>query len=162
LFRWLPNSEFQWRRALTVVFVAPMLLVAGGCQMQQSANGGPIPAPPAVSAVISFCNDGTPGCEPARSFSVASLRDLVITVAFQNVPTGNHVEQLEILLPGGASYRVTQGGFLIADATGSFSFSRNLAVAGSPVSLRHMTGEWSVRASLDGQVVATESVDLNP
>jgi len=157
------QAGFQRRQALLTAVGLLALACTCGCQTQQGASGGPIPAPPAVSAAISFCNDGTQNCEPATSFSVASLRDLVITVAFQNVPAGNHVQQLEILLPGGAPYRVTRGGFLIADgATGSFSFSRNLAVAGSPVSLRHVTGEWAVRASLDGQVVATESVELNP
>jgi hypothetical protein len=131
--------------------------------MQQPNNGEPIPAPPAVSATISFCNDGTQDCEPATKFSVAGLRDLVIKVVYANVPPGNHVQQLEILLPGGAPYRVTQGGLLISGTTaGSYSFSRNLPVVGTPISLRQMTGAWSVRASLDGQVVATESVELNP
>jgi hypothetical protein len=133
-----------------------------GCQAQ-TGDSGPIPIPPAVTATISFCNDGAENCEPATAFSVAGLRDLVITVAFQNVPAGNHVQQLEILLPGGAPYRVTQGGFLIpTGGAGSFSLTRKLAVAGTPISLRHMTGEWAVRATLDGQVVATQSVELNP
>lgn len=140
-----------------------MIVFACGCQMQSSGNRGPVPPTAPVSATITFCNDGMENCEPATVFSVAGLRDLVINVAFENVPPGNHVQQLEILLPGGGPYRVTQRGLLISgDVAGAYSLTRNLAVVGTPISLRHMTGMWSVRASLDGQVIATQPVELNP
>lgn len=156
-------GERGWLSVAAAVCAVCLVIFASGCQMQQGESTGPVVPPPAVSATISFCNDGAENCDPATAFSVASLRDLVITVNFGNVPAGNHVQQLEILLPGGAPYRVTQGGLLIVGtAPAAYSFTRALPVVGTPISLRHMTGAWSVRASMDGHVIASQPVDLNP
>jgi hypothetical protein len=136
---------------------------ASACQMQSmSGNGGGAP-PPAVSASISFCDDGVASCPPESSFSVASLHDLVVKIRWENVSAGNHTETLELLIPGGAAYRVTQDGFLIpGSSAGPFSAQRTFPVLGTPISQRQMTGNWSVRASLDGQPIATQTVELTP
>jgi hypothetical protein len=143
--------------------VALMLVGASACQMQSmSGNGGGVP-PPAVSASISFCDDGVASCPPASSFSVGSMHDLVVKIKWGNVSAGNHTETLEFLIPGGAAYRVTQDGFLIpGSSAGPFSAQRTFPVLGTPISQRQMTGNWSVRASLDGQPIATQTVELTP
>ena len=158
-----PKRSRDWTKLLLGSVAALMLVGASACQMQSmSGNGGGAP-PPAVSASISFCDDGVASCPPASSFSVASLRDLVVKINWENVPAGNHTGSLELLMPGGAAYRVTQDGFLIpGSSAGPFSAQRTFPVVGTAISQRHMTGNWSVRASLDGQPIATQFVELTP
>jgi hypothetical protein len=143
-----------------VIFLASEL---SGCQMgTTSANGGG-PPPPVPSAMISFCDDGDPSCATGTSFSVASLRDLVIKVTWENIPDGNHVQTLEILIPGGGLYQSTQNAFLTDSSSASpFAVTRLLPVAGTWIPQRQMTGEWLVRVSLDGQVITSQMVALNP
>jgi hypothetical protein len=149
---------------LLISSLAALTLVgASACQMQSMSGSGGGAPPPAVSASISFCDDGVASCPPASSFSVGSTHDLVVKIKWENVSAGTHTETLELLIPGGAAYRVTQDGFLIAGSSaGPFSAHRTFPVLGTPISQRQMTGNWSVRASLDGQPIATQSVELTP
>jgi hypothetical protein len=138
------------------------LVGASACQMQSMSGSGGAP-PPAVSASISFCDDGVASCPPESSFSVGSMHDLVVKIKWENVSAGNHTETLQLLIPGGAAYRVTQDGFLIpGSSAGPFSAQRTFPVLGTPISQRQMTGNWSLRASLDGQPIATQTVELTP
>lgn len=58
---------------------------------------------------------------------------------------------------------VTYNGFLIPGSfAGPFSAQRTFPVLGTPISQRQMTGNWLVRASLDGQPIATQAVELTP
>jgi len=149
------------RPGLTTVGL--LLLVVGGCQMESSGNGGGNPPPP-TSATVSVCNDGTPDCPAATSFSVSGLRDLVVSVAWDNVPSGHHVQTVALFLPGGEiPYQQADLAFLIPDgAVGSFSSTRVVPVAGTAIPQRQLTGAWSVQASLDGQPVATLPVEFTP
>jgi len=157
------QSRGCWTSLLLGSSAALILLGASACQMQSTSGNGGGPPPPALSAIISFCDDGVASCPPASSFSVASMRDLVVKINWENVPAGNHTEGLELLLPGGGEYRVTQAGFLIpGSSTGSISTHRTFPVVGTAISLRQIRGNWSMRASLDGQPVATQMVELNP
>ncbi|MFY9729377.1 MAG: hypothetical protein WAK24_02130, partial [Candidatus Acidiferrales bacterium] len=78
---------------------AVLCLAAGfsACQtgMTSGTGGGGNPAP--TDATISFCDDGDGACTPATSFSVASLRDLVIGVNWEKLSAGNHTQMLEVL-----------------------------------------------------------------
>jgi hypothetical protein len=138
------------------------LILLASCQGQtmSATGGGP---PPNPSATISFCDDGVEGCAAADSFSVAVLRDLVVKISWENLPPGNHVQTMEIMLPGGGLYQSNQTGLFIADAMpGSTTTTRILPVGGTWISQRQLTGEWSVSASLDGQPVASQKVQFNP
>jgi hypothetical protein len=127
-----------------------------------SANGGN-PPPPVAGATISFCDDGEGTCTPATSFSVASLRDLVINVNWENLSAGNHTQMLEVLQPDGGLYQAGQSSFLVSDASqSSLTMKRILPVAGAWISQRRMTGEWSVRVSLDGKAITSQTVQINP
>jgi hypothetical protein len=150
-----------WTKLLLAGTAALLLFGASACQMQStSGNGGG--RPPAAAALISFCDDGVASCPSASSFRVTSMRDLVVLINWENVPAGNHTEVLELLLPGGADYRVTQSAFLISgSSSGSFSTRRTFPVSGTPISQRRITGNWSVRVSLDGQLIATQILELS-
>jgi hypothetical protein len=145
---------------------AVLCLAAGfsACQtgMTSGTGGGGNPPPPA-DATISFCDDGDGACTPATSFSVASLRDLVIGVNWENLSAGNHTQMLEVLQPGGGLYQASQSSFLVSDASqSSLTMTRTVPVAGAWISQRRMTGEWSVRVSLDGKAITSQTVQINP
>jgi hypothetical protein len=127
-----------------------------------SGNGGN-PPPPVTGATVSFCDDGDGACTAATSFSVASLRDLVINVNWENLSAGNHTQMLEVLQPGGGLYQASQSSFLVSGASqSSLTMTRTLPVAGAWISQRRMTGEWSVRVSLDGKAITSQTVQINP
>jgi hypothetical protein len=150
------------RKALGIAAVLLLALGSSGCMGSSSANGGG-PPPLVPSAMIIFCDDDSSSCTPATSFSVASLRDLVIKVSWENIPDGNHVQTLEIMIPGGGLYQSTQTAFLTdSSPAGAFANSRILPVAGTWIPQRHITGDWLVRVSLDEQVVSSQMVTLNP
>ena len=144
-----------------------VLCLAGGfsaCQtgMTSGTGGGGNP-PPSTDATVSFCDDGEGACTPATSFSVASLRDLVISVNWENLSAGNHTQMLEVLQPGGGLYQASQSSFLVSGASqNSLTMTRTLPVAGAWISQRRMTGEWSVRVSLDGKAITSQTVQINP
>jgi hypothetical protein len=163
LFWQLARRQRNLTKLLIGSLAALMLVDASACQMQSMSGSGGGTPPPAVSASISFCDDGVASCPPASSFSVGSMHDLVVKIKWENVPAGNHTESLELLIPGGAAYRVTQGGFLVSGSSaGPFSAQRTFPVVGTAISQRQMTGNWSIRASLDGQPVATQFVEFTP
>ena len=88
---------------------------------------------------------------------------LVIKVAWENLPAGSHMQTLEILLPSGGPYQVTQTGLDGGGATlNSTTTTRILPVAGTSIPQRQIVGNWMIRVSLDGQLVASQMVALNP
>ncbi len=144
---------------------AVLCLVAGfaACQTGMTSGSGGGGNPPPTDATISFCDDGEGACTPATSFSVASLRDLVINVNWENLSAGNHTQMLEVLQPSGGLYQASQSSFLVGDASqSSLTMTRSVPVAGAWISLRRMTGEWSVRVSLDGKAITSQTVQINP
>jgi hypothetical protein len=159
------SLEAGWSSRKISLIAATLLIACGlsSCQTgTTSANGGG-PPPLVPSAMLTFCDDGTPTCTPGTSFSVASLRDLVIKVTWENIPEGNHVQTLEIMIPGGGLYQSTQTAFLTdSSSAGSFAVMRMLPVAGTWIPQRQITGDWLMRVSLDEQVVTSQMVALNP
>jgi hypothetical protein len=157
-----PNTRWNRKNIRWMAIVPVIALGLSGCMGSSTANGGG-PPPLVPSAVITFCDDGTSNCPSASSFSVASVRDVVIKVSWDNLPAGNHVQTLELLIPGGGLYQSTQTAFLTdASSSGLFAATRVLPVAGTWIQQRQITGDWLVRASLDDQVVASQMVALNP
>ena len=153
----------SWSTAL--LGCAALCLAAGfsACQTGMTSGSGGNSPPPVTGATVSFCDDGEGACTPATSFSVASLRDLVINVNWENLSDGNHTQMLEVLQPGGGLYQASQSSFLVSDASqSSLTTKRTLPVAGAWISQRRITGEWSVRVSLDGKAITTQTVQLNP
>jgi hypothetical protein len=157
-----PDTRWNRRNILGIAAVLLFAVGSSGCIGSSSANGGG-PPPLVPSAAFTFCDDGRPDCTPATSFSVASVRDVVIKVSWDNLSAGNHVQTLEIMIPGGGLYQSTQTAFLTdGSSSGSFAATRVLPVAGTWIQQRQITGDWLVRVSLDDQVVASQMVALNP
>jgi hypothetical protein len=143
------------------VFVLLATIGFSGCQMTSADGGTPAPAQP--SATFSFCDKEASGCNGETSFSSTATRDLEVKISWENVPAGNHVQTLEILIPGGNLYQQTQMAFFVPQgSTEPLVAIQTLPVAGTWIQQRHMLGEWTTRVSLDGQVVATETVELTP
>lgn len=152
-----------WSRSL--LGCAALCLAAGlsACQTGMTSGNGGNPPPPVTGATVSFCDDGDGACTAATSFSVASLRDLVISVNWENLSAGNHTQMLEVLQPGGGLYQASQSSFLAGGASqSSLTMTRTVPVAGTWISQRRMTGEWSVRVSLDGKAITSQTVQINP
>jgi hypothetical protein len=153
----------SWSTAL--LGCAALCLAAGfsACQTGMTSGNGGNPPPTVTGATVSFCDDGDGACTAATSFSVASLRDLVINVNWENLSAGNHTQMLEVLQPGGGLYQASQSSFLVSGASqSSLTMTRTLPVAGAWISQRRMTGEWSVRVSLDGKAITSQTVQINP
>jgi hypothetical protein len=153
----------SWSTAL--LGCAALCLAAGfsACQTGMTSGNGGNPPPPVTGATVSFCDNGDGACTAATSFSVASLRDLVISVNWENLSAGNHTQMLEVLQPGGGLYQASQSSFLAGGASqSSLTMTRSVPVAGTWISQRRMTGEWSVRVSLDGKTITSQTVQLNP
>ena len=153
------------RRGSKMLAASALLLATVGfsaCQMTSADGGKPMPAAP-PSATFSFCDNEASGCSGETSFSTAATRDLEVKVSWQNVPAGNHVQTLEILIPSGDLYQQTQMAFGVAQgSTEPLVAIQTLPVAGTWIQQRSMTGEWTARVSLDGQVIATQTVQLTP
>jgi hypothetical protein len=149
----------------TLLGCAALCLAAGfsACQTGMTSGNGGNPPPPVTGATVSFCDNGDGACTAATSFSVASLRDLVISVNWENLSAGNHTQMLEVLQPGGGLYQASQSSFLVGGASqSSLTMTRSVPVAGTWISQRRMTGEWSVRVSLDGKAITSQTVQINP
>ncbi len=147
------------------IFLAAVALFAAiqfsGCQMTSADGGTPPPAAP--SATFSFCDKEAPSCDNETSFSATATRDLEVKVSWQNVPAGSHVQTLEILLPGGNLYQQTQMTFGVQQGSDEPMVAiQTLPVAGTWIQQRHLLGQWTARVSLDGQVIATQTVELTP
>jgi len=141
------------------------MLMSAGCggTSQSASMTPPPPAPsPFPAAVISFCGVSGSGCTSGGAFRLATLRDLQITVQWQNLVAGTHTQTLDVLLPNGTLYQTFQHSFEIAEgAPGSITVSDTLPVAGSFITQRSLTGAWQVEVALDGQVFTSQTIQLD-
>ncbi len=158
----LRMNDQLWRNK---ILLATSLFIAAagfsGCQMTSADGGSPPPGP--ATATFSFCDKEAPNCNGETSFSATSTRDLEVKVSWQNVPVGNHVQTLEILLPGGNLYQQTQMAFGVAQGSSEPLVAiQTLPVSGTWIQQRHLMGQWTARVSLDGQVIASQTVELTP
>jgi len=157
------NNKSQCGTILIAAFALLAAIGFSGCQMAMTSADGGTPAAAPPSAAFSFCDKEASSCTSETSFSAAATRDLEVKVSWQNVPAGNHVQKLEILIPGGNLYQQTQMAFGVAQgSTEPLIAIQTLPIAGTWIQQRNMMGEWTARVSLDGQVIATQTVELTP
>ncbi len=162
----MPSSRFieqcqVYKKMLPLAGLILFVSAFCGCQMNSPSADQAAPIPP--SAAFTFCQSGFSDCSPASSFSVSMVGDVRINVAWENVPAGNHVQKLEILVPSGGLYQQTSIAFAISGgSTQPFVAMRSLPVAGTWIQQRKITGEWTVRVSLDGQLITSQTLQLTP
>ncbi|HTV60224.1 MAG TPA: hypothetical protein VMJ93_15235 [Verrucomicrobiae bacterium] len=147
------------KRGLLAGSILVLCFASMSCAMQSSSADGGSPVSP--TAVISLCDDAVAGCPPTTSFSLSTIRDLVIKVDWYGVSPGNHAQELKVILPQGGALEASQTGFLVNPAGGNeFSSLRKVPLAGTWVTQREEIGIWSVQVSLDGAPIATQTVDM--
>jgi len=149
---------------LTPLMVALVANVAalGGC-----ATSSPSPAPVAnilpLELALRVCESGTANCTGETNFSLGSLRDLQVNADWKNMPGGTHTQEIAFLLPNGVVYQTLSHGFGVTEgAFGAPTISDAMPVAGTYITQRELTGEWTVQISLDGAVVGSQKVQLQP
>ena len=130
-----------------------------GCAQANNGQGNPPPA----AAIVDLCNNTTQGCTTGASFSLQTARDINIKISWINVAPGTHTQTMEVLEPGGGLYEAKSQAFAIAEnSDGSATTTEILPVAGTWITERGRSGEWTIRISLDNQPYATQKVQLNP
>ena len=141
---------------------------------------------------IFYCETPDTSCRTTQdAFPIADLRDLFVFVVWPGV-TGQHVQTVEFLLPGGSIYssrktRFSIGGasplparaapHLVADANkvhpegittllmksrGDSSVLTVLPVGGTYITQRNLSGTWRVRVFLDDRLVLESEFTLLP
>lgn len=163
----MPAPKSAWRSdflnwAILALAFASLTIGGAGCANSvQSPSGNGTGNPTSVS--VSVCSDPGPNCAAASSFSIASLRDLSIVVRWTNVPAGTHTQRLDILEPDGGLYQTFNTSFAIAaNSGGSVTTTGTVPVAGSWISQRFLSGNWTVQVSLDDQPEGSQAVRLDP
>jgi len=148
-------------RAKSAALATAFLLALGvsGCAGASVSSVVPPPQQPAIAASISVCNKTPNACADAQTFSLAQIRDLAIHVDWKNISSGTRTQKLEMLDPGDGSYQVLNTSFVEEDGgTGEAQTNSLIPISGSMITQREMTGAWTLRVSLDGQVVATQRI----
>ena len=149
----------EGRCAISLAAVLFASLGIAGCAGTSVSNVLPPPVQPQIAASISVCNKTPDACADAQTFSLAQIRDLAIHVDWKNVPQGTRTQKLEMFDPGGGSYQVLNTSFVEEDGgNGELQTDSLIPVSGSMITQRGITGVWTFRVSLDGQVIATQNV----
>lgn len=132
-----------------------------GCAQSDTLIGPPVAQPLAMTAKL--CDTGAEGCSGSGNFSVATIRDLSLNVDWRNVPAGTHTQQITLVQPNGVVYQTVSHGFSVADGTtGSPSLDDVIPVAGTFITQRSLTGQWSVEVSLDGATIGRQTFQFEP
>lgn len=137
------------------------LACAAGCAQSDSPVTVPVAQPIAMS--IKLCDTGAQGCTATGNFSVTAIRDLSLDVEWQNVPAGTHTQQIALVQPNGVVYQTVSHGFAVPDGTiGSPALNDVIPVAGTFITQRSLTGQWSIEISLDGATIGKQAFEFEP
>jgi hypothetical protein len=147
-------------------------LVSAGATFEGCATNSfsPTPAPvvpvaqnPQLELAVRVCDTETPNCAGETNFSLSSLRDLQVSLDWKNIPGGTHTQEIALLLPNGVVYQTVSHGFGVdVGSLGSPTVSDSIPVAGTLITQREMTGQWTVQVSLDGAVLGRQIIQFQP
>lgn len=165
--------EVVLRHALLPATLGWLLAVSGcagaGVATSNSGTpggGGPGPTVTPATAALSFCNTAQAKCQPAGanfSLTTSNISTLNVKVDWANVPAGTHSQEMRLMLPNGNLYERLQTTFVVPrGGDGSASVNRNIPIVGSYITQRQITGGWKVKVSLDGKVITTGDLRLDP
>ncbi len=131
-------------------------MVISGC----AQNTNPVPPPGAVQPVamiVTLCDSSEQGCSAGTSFSLGNFRDLGVGVGWKNVPGGTHTQQIALVQPNGVVYQTVSHSFAVPEGMlGTPAINDVIPVAGTFITQRSQTGEWTIEVSLDGQTVGAQ------
>lgn len=137
------------------------LVCAGGCAQSDLAVTPPVTQP--IAMTVRLCDTGEQACSGSGNFSVTSIRDLSLDVAWMNVPAGTHTQQIALVQPNGVVYQTVSHAFAVPDGTiGSPALNDVIPVAGTFITQRSLTGQWSVEISLDGATISKQAFEFEP
>jgi hypothetical protein len=80
-------------------------------------------------------------------FSAAALRDLLITVTYQNLALGSHTQRLNLYAPDGALYQQFATAFAVGGSVAQPE--TRLPVGGTWITQYSLYGTWRVEVYLD-------------
>ncbi len=149
----------RWETAAALALLALASASLTGCA---AAGGGNVFLAPQPAATVMACNKTEGGCASEAAYSLASLRDLSITINWSHVPEGTHTGTIEIMEPGGGVYQTRNVAFLADVPDASSQTSMLVPVAGTWIVQREVTGQWAIQISLDGQLVAQQNIEFQP
>jgi len=179
------SRKEELMRTLLVALVVTLLAAAAALGQKKDAaadverNFG---RKDSAKSAVFFCDVLTTECRTdAASFRLKQSRDLFVYVTWPGV-TGDHVQTVEFYLPDGSLYgrqdtpfRVGLKGSRAVQAPGAnvsgryLTSSRNvatvitpLAIEGTYITQRSLTGKWSVRVLLDGKAANAAQFTLQP
>ncbi len=139
---------------LLTLMLGSAALLAGCAQgMDQVPPSGAVQP---VAMTVTLCDSSEQGCSAATSFNLGTFRDLGVGVDWKNVPGGTHTQQIALVQPNGVVYQTVSHSFGVED--GKFAapaINDVIPVAGTFITQRSQTGEWTIDVSLDGQSVGT-------
>jgi hypothetical protein len=143
------------------------LIAASVADSIKSASGTiTVALPPPPSVAVKFCDVfGDPNCTAKNVFSLRQIRDLIIWVNWQNVPTGTHTQTVTIYFgqPSSSPFTTYSNAFAInAVPVGQAQLMVDFPIAGTVISQRQLTGTWTVQVSLDSVLMATQTFQLTP
>jgi hypothetical protein len=154
-------TKQNYKKTSWVFLSLATIAFLSGCAQSDNPVGSPPTQPLAMS--VRLCDTGEQGCIGSGSFSVTTIRDLGLNVEWKNVPAGTHTQQIALVQPNGVVYQTVSHGFSVADGTiGSPSLDDVIPVAGTFITQRSLTGQWSVEISLDGATVGGQTFQLEP
>jgi hypothetical protein len=180
----------RMNRVWVVLIALALVALPAAAQKERSGAQRTTPVEPVrnmgaaevAKSEIFFCQTATTECRTtASAFELKRVRDLFVFVTWPGV-LGDHVQTVEFYLPDGNLYARRETPFRIQNAksraaqapgakvTGEFlSISRGvptvitpLEVEGTYISQRALTGQWSVRVLLDGNLVAASKFSIDP
>jgi len=131
--------------------------ILGGCAQGMDQVPPPSGATQPIAMTVTVCDSGEQGCSAATSFSLGTFRDLGVGVDWKNIPGGTHTQQIALVQPNGVVYQTVSHSFGVADGKlGAPAINDVIPVAGTFITQRSQTGEWTIDVSLDGQSVGTQ------
>ena len=132
-----------------------------GCAQSDSTVGPPAAQP--IAMAVKLCDSASQGCAGSASFSIGTMRDLSLDVEWQNVPAGTHTQEIALIQPNGVVYQTVSHGFAVPDGTlASPALNDVVPVAGTFITQRSLTGQWSIEVSLDGKTIGVQSFQFAP
>jgi hypothetical protein len=148
---------------------AALLLAACSSSQSDSLDAGPDSSDPARSKPRSVETSSTPtltlssfkvhdGLGNTGPLDLDSLRQLVIDAAYTAAP-GTHSQLIDVLDPHGILYASLKSK-VVADANGSVLSSQPLQVASTTIEQFRMVGTWQFVLIVDGQGLASVTLEI--